>query len=122
MEDSDLIDRLARHRTLKDAPREELAWLVAHGHIRHADEGDIVSSRTELLEKLVIVLSGHFALHVDRGSGRRKVLEWQAGDVGGTLPYSRMTKPPGDAVMDEPGDFLVIHRDHFPEMIRECPA
>jgi signal transduction histidine kinase len=48
-------------------------------------------------------------------------MEWGAGDVSGVLPYSRMTKPPGDAVMDVPGDVFLVHRDHFPEMTRECP-
>ena len=52
-------------------------------------------------EEVVIVLSGHMSIHVDRGLGPRKVMEWGAGEVSGTLPYSRMGKPPGDAVVDE---------------------
>jgi len=118
----DLITRLARHRTLAAAPPGELAWLAAHGYLRKVERGEFVSRKAELLESLVIVLSGHFAIHVDRGAGPRKVMEWREGDVSGVLPYSRMTKPPGDAVMDEPGDVFLIHRDHFPEMIRECPT
>ena len=31
----DLIDRLAEHKTLAAAPREELAWLVAHGTLHY---------------------------------------------------------------------------------------
>ena len=122
MNASDLVARLAQHRTLGAAPREELAWLAAHGSLRHAKLGEFVSRRTELFETLVIVLSGHFAIHVDRGAGPRKVMEWGEGDVSGILPYSRMTRPPGVVVIDEAGDWFVIHRDHFPEMIRECPT
>ena len=30
----DLVDRLAAHKLLGAAPREELAWLAAHGSLR----------------------------------------------------------------------------------------
>jgi signal transduction histidine kinase len=119
---SDLVTRLAQHRTLSGAPREELAWLAAHGQLRHAERGEYLTRKTEITEKLVIVLSGHLAIYVDRGLGLRKVMEWGEGDVSGFLPYSRMGKPPGDAVFDEPGDLVLIDRHHFPEMIRECPT
>jgi C4-dicarboxylate-specific signal transduction histidine kinase len=46
-------------------------------------------------------------------------MEWQEGDVTGTLPYSRMVSPPGDTRAQEPTVVLVVHRDHFPAMIRE---
>lgn len=121
MEVPDLVNRLAEHRTLGAAPREELLWLVGHGSLRRVERGEFVSRKTELLESLVIVLSGHFAIHVDYGAGPRKVMEWAGGDVSGFLPYSRMTNPPGNAVMDDPGEVFLVHRDHFPEMIRECP-
>jgi signal transduction histidine kinase len=117
----DLIDRLAQHRTLGKAPREELAWLAAHGYLRHVENGDPLSRKGELLDTLIIVLSGHFAIYVDRGLGPRKVLEWSAGDVSGYLPYSRMVTTPGDTVIDTAADLFFVHRDHFPEMIRECP-
>lgn len=122
MDVSNLVARLAGHRTLGAAPREELSWLAAHGRLRHIERGEFVSKKTDPLDSLVIVLSGHFAIHVDRGAGPRKVMEWGAGDVSGLLPYSRMTTPPGDSVIDEPGEVFEIHFDQFPEMIRECPT
>ena len=39
---TDLVDRLAEHKTLGAAPREELAWLAAHGSLRHLDDGDVL--------------------------------------------------------------------------------
>ena len=122
MDVSELVARLAEHRTLGAAPREELAWLAANGHLRHIERGEFAARKTDPLDTLVIVLSGNFAIHVDRGTGPRKVMEWAAGDVAGLLPYSRMTTPPGDSVIEEAGDVFEIHRDKFPEMIRECPT
>lgn len=118
----ELADRLAQHRTIGSAPPGELAWLIAHGELRHLSRGEVITRTSEMMENLLIVLSGHFAISVDRGAGPRKVMEWRGGDVSGLLPYSRMKKPVGHSIVDEPGDVLAIHRDQFPEMIRECPV
>ena len=125
MDDSDLVARLAQHRTVGTAPREELVWLATHGELYHTTRGESLTLSAWMWDNLAIVLSGHIAISVDRGLGPRKVLEWGAGDVTGLLPYSRMTraKPPGgDPLVDEPGDLFMVSRDDFPEMIRQCPT
>ena len=125
MDDVDLVTRLAQHRTVGAAPREELVWLAAHGDVYHTTRGESLSLSAWMWDNLAIVLSGHIAISVNRGLGPRKVLEWGAGDVTGLLPYSRMTraKPPGgDPMVDEPGDLFMVSRDDFPEMIRQCPT
>ena len=38
---------------------------------------------------LYVVLSGRLSIHVDRGAGPRKVMEWQGGDITGILPSHR---------------------------------
>ena len=40
MSTPDLIDRLAAHKTLGTAPREELEWLASHGSLRRLGEGE----------------------------------------------------------------------------------
>jgi signal transduction histidine kinase len=115
-----LIDRLAAHRTLGSAPREELAWLAAHGRPRSLAAGEVLSSKQRPVEGLHIVLSGVITIHVDRGAGSRRVMEWRGGDVTGVLPYSRLQKPPGDAVVDEAAEVLTIKRDELPDLIRNC--
>jgi signal transduction histidine kinase len=50
----------------------------------------------------------------------RKAMEWLGGDVTGMLPYSRMTTPPGDTIAEEPGESVMIPRDNFPGLIRNC--
>jgi signal transduction histidine kinase len=122
MSDPDLVTQLAQHRTIGSAPHEELEWLAAHGYKQHYDPGKQVWRKGEGIDGLYVVLSGHVAIYVDRGLGPRKVLEWRAGDVTGTLPYSRMAGAPGDTVVVEPVDLLVVDRTRFPELIRECPT
>jgi signal transduction histidine kinase len=117
---ADLVDRLAGHRTLGAAPREELTWLVEHGSLRQLNVGDQLSWKGKAVEGLYILLSGRVTIWVDRGSGRHKMMEWRAGDVTGLLPYSRLVTAPGDSIADEPSEVLAIHPDHLGDMIREC--
>jgi signal transduction histidine kinase len=117
---TDLVDRLAAHKTVGAAPREELAWLVSHGSLRHLSEGEVLSAKGAPVAGLFVVLTGHVALFVDRGAGRHKVLEWRAGDIAGMLPYSRLISPPGDSVAQEPSEILAIPRDDLGAMIRDC--
>jgi signal transduction histidine kinase len=117
---TDLVERLAAHRTVGAAPREELEWLATYGAVRHLAPGDVLSTKTAPVEGMFVVLSGRIALFVDRGAGRQKAIEWRDGDVSGLLPYSRMINAPGDAIAQEPTTVLSVHRDHLKEMIREC--
>src|SRR5262245_3738289 len=103
---ADLVERLAQHRTLGGAPREELEWLAAPGTLYHFEPGELLERLPHLYESLGVMLSGHFAIYVDHGAGPHKVMEWSGGDVSGYLPYSRMNKAIGEMVIDEPGDAL----------------
>ena len=120
MTEPDLVDRLAAHKTIGGAPREELAWLAAHGFLRHLNAGEVLTAKNATVEGLFVVLSGHIAIFVDRGAGLHKIMEWREGDVTGLLPYSRLVSPPGDTVAQEPSTILELRRDHLHEMIREC--
>jgi len=115
-----LVDLLASHRTLGQAPRDELAWIAAHGRLRHLQAGEVLALQTQVIHDLHIVLSGRISIHVDRGTGRRKVMEWHGGDVTGLLPYSRMKSPPGDTSADEATEVLTISGDDLPALIRNC--
>ncbi len=117
----DLVDRLAAHKTLGAAPREELAWLAAHGALRQYAEGDVVSAKGAPVRALFALLTGRVAIYLDRGAGRHKLMEWRAGDVTGLLPYSRLISPPADSVAQEPSEIFTVDREQIPALIRECP-
>jgi signal transduction histidine kinase len=120
MTNDEIIERLAAHRTLGAAPREELAWLAAHGTLRQLNAGELVAHPSEVIDGTFIVLSGRISIHVDRGTGRRKVMEWRGGDVTGLLPYSRLLRPPGETTVEEPTELLEIPRADMRELIRNC--
>ncbi len=117
-----LLARLAAHQTLGHAPREELEWLVAHGELRRFPAGTVYLAKGQPVDEMAVLLSGRTVVHVERASGRRHLLETSAGAVTGALPYSRVVTVVGDVVMEDTTDALLVSRDHFPEMIRECPV
>ncbi len=120
MEAADLVDRLAQHKTLGAAPREELAWLAAHGSLRQMNAGEVLTAKGSQVSGLFVVLSGRIAIFVDRGAGLNKIMEWREGDVTGMLPYSRLVSPPGDSMAQEPTTILDVPRECLPALIREC--
>ena len=119
--DASIVERLAAHKTLGGVPRHELEWLAAHGRVHSYDVGGVIVPPGESVVDMVIIFEGHATIYIDRGSGRRKFMEWRGGDVTGLLPYSRMVRAPGASVIEEPSVGLLINKDCFSEMIRECP-
>ena len=62
MSTTDLVDLLAKHRTLGAAPREELAWLAAHGSLRRLGAGEVLSHKGVPVDGLYVLLSGRCTL------------------------------------------------------------
>ena len=114
--------RLAEHRALGKAPREEHAWLAAHGTLRRYPVGEVVTAKGTQAANLLIVLAGHLVIRMDRGAGSHKIREMRAGDLGGVMPYSRGASPPNDLVAEEPSEALAIPKESLAEMIQQCPS
>lgn len=119
--ETQLIERLQSLRSLTNIPYKELTWLVEHGQLQIFDAGNVVASKGTPIDFLYIILSGHMSIKLDRGVGPRLVTEWQAGDINGKLPYSRMTNTPGDVYLEERAEVLKIKVQDFPAMIQNCP-
>ena len=117
----DLVERLAEHKTLGSAPREELEWIASHGVIFRSAAGDVLSTKGARVDRMYILLAGRIAIFVDRGAGKQKMMEWKGGDVGGLLPYSRLVNPPGDSVALEASEILAVAGEHLRDLPRYCP-
>lgn len=121
MSDPILLDKLRRHAALGSVPEAELAWLAEHGLPQQLAVGSLLTKAGGPPPAgLYILFDGLVVIHVDRGSGAKKVMEWRGGDVTGYLPYSRMVSPPGDTVAMAPLDLLMIPQGLIREMTREC--
>src|SRR5512146_813497 len=62
----ELVERLATHKTLGSAPREELEWLASHGRLRRWDQGGVMVPQSNVVSEMVIMFSGHAAIFVER--------------------------------------------------------
>lgn len=121
----DMVERLRRHRTLAQVPEAELSWLADRGVLRSFGAGEYLLRKGEHWASaglgLEVVLRGRIANYAVRSSGEHKVIEWQAGDVTGVLPFSRMGIGRGNTRAETAGQTLSLDPDHFPDLIRECP-
>jgi signal transduction histidine kinase len=117
----DLINRLKALSSLEKIPEKELKWLIEKGQFGIYETGTIVGPKGKPVDKLWIILSGKVAIRVDRGVGPKLVAVWQAGEVTGMLPYSRMKGPPGDNYIEEKAEVLAIDVKLFSQMIHQCP-
>jgi signal transduction histidine kinase len=116
----EIVERLAAHKLVGGAPREELRWLAAHSEPRRIEVGNPVFVEGTEMPGLFLLLAGRVSVSVDRGGALKKVMEWRGGEVTGTLPYSRAVKPPGPTLVEETTEALVLPREHFPALIKEC--
>jgi len=116
------VDRLAALKTIGSAPRDELAWLAAHGTMRRLSPGDVLTAKGAVVEGMFVVLTGRIAITIDHGAGPKKTMEWGEGDVLGVLPYSRIVTPPADTIAQIPSEVLAIHRDRIRDLIAACHA
>jgi signal transduction histidine kinase len=122
LDKSGLVDRLAAHKNFANVPRAELEWLCEHGDLRRYDAGEVVVPQGVPVTQMIIILDGTLAHWVERGTGRRKFMEWHSGDPTGLLPYSRLNVAPGISIIEEETVGLVLHKDQFPELIQACPT
>jgi signal transduction histidine kinase len=116
----ELIERLAKLKVLAGVPRDQLAWLAERGVPSRLKEGAIFATKGSPMVGFSIVLDGHLAIRVDRGAGPHKVMEWHTGEMTGIMPYSRMTSPPGETRAEVDTELLLIKKEDFPALIRDC--
>src|SRR5512144_1839578 len=113
-----IVQRLREHATLGGAPLQELEWLAANGDMRRYAAGEMPIRQGQLagMNGLMVVLTGHVVLYVNRGRGRRKLSEWHGGEVSGVLPYSRVTVAIGDGVAESDSEIGRVERDRVAAM------
>ena len=119
---SDLIARLAAHAAIGGVPAGELEWVATHGEFLDVMPGDLVAHKGEQLPGMVVMLSGRVEATLDRGTGRRFTLSSDGGELTAHLPYSRAQQLQFDIVAVQPTQAVLIRRELFPELIRECPT
>lgn len=113
------VEFLHKIEVLENVPLEQLEWFISKSETITYEEGEFLFEAEKPADHVQIVLSGKFIIYLDRQGKRREVSEMLAKDITGVLPYSRMVKAGGYSKCLEKAEVLRVHRDHFPEMIKE---
>lgn len=121
MASAEIVNRLAAMAVFADVPRSELEWLADHSEPRLVEAGDPFTSKNGIVDEMYVVFRGRASLYVGDSGNRRKIVESGTGQVLGILPYSRLQKTPGEIVVDEPMDMLVMPRQHLSDLMHDCP-
>jgi signal transduction histidine kinase len=119
--EEEILARLSAHRSIGGVPRAELEWMLAHGELRRFRVGELVGAAGMEANELIVLLSGRIVVYQNRQGTRRKLAEWNPGDVTGVFPYSRMRGGLSDVVSEVESDAFVVMRDQHAELARECP-
>jgi len=83
---------LEKVHLLRGVPETELIWLAEHCGQQVFEEGEVAFALGALATELFFVLEGAF--NILRREGKREIASFSvmAGEVGGRLPFSRMTE------------------------------
>ncbi len=116
---TEILETLQEIDDLKDVPQDQLEWMIDHAEMRPMQVGDKLFSPGDPSVYLYIVFEGRMRIWFDQNGQSREVGRWQRGDISGVLPYSRLKNARGHGIALEETLLFLLHRDHFPEMIRE---
>lgn len=114
---TDAVARLQQIEILKDVPVADLEWLVEHSEFRKLDEGEYLFRSGLPADEMLILFEGQVEARMERNGQYRTLGRFEAGEITGLLPYSRMKVGLADAHILKPALVMATHRREFREMI-----
>ncbi len=115
-----IVAALRQVAPLHDLADDDYLWLAEHGTERYEDAGVILFEEGEPAIAMTILLKGEIQVRRERGAAALFI--GRAGQITGTLPYSRMKEYGGQGYTVTPTWGLEFHKRMFPEMLRAVPA
>ncbi len=116
-----VLDELRTLPVFEGLGESILEWVAAHAEPLDLAPGDLLFEAGDPAEAMNILLEGELQFHFEISGQLVPIAIQERGEVGGLLPYSRMTEYTGRAVTLEPTRCLRIHKDHFPDMLHRSP-
>jgi len=120
------IEGLRRVGVFSDLPEEQLGWFAENCTERRLSPGEILNKRGDTPDWMTVYLEGEVQYLRDDSISDGFVYIARAGDpvteVGGMLPYSRMTEYPSTGRANVPTRVLLFPTRLFPEMLQRMPV
>ncbi|MGB8323326.1 MAG: hypothetical protein WCE52_10240, partial [Candidatus Acidiferrum sp.] len=108
---------LRKIQIFADLPDDEIEWVAQRMEEVNYPAGFIYGRPGDPIEYMVVLLEGE--VQFERNG--TPVLSASAGEITGTLPFSRLTKSGGVARAILPTRGLLLHKKHFPDMLQRSP-
>jgi signal transduction histidine kinase len=125
MLDQEQVDTLAALPIFEPVPRSELEWMLARGRIERFPAGTMLREAGTAVDEMWIIIDGRVAVYFRKGGAGggslRKFYESVRGAAVGAVPYSRLFVAPARVIVEDDTTVFLLNRDHFPDLIRECP-
>jgi signal transduction histidine kinase len=117
VETSELLRRVP---AFLDLPDDQIAWFLSQSHELHLSPGDTYARQGEPADAMFVLLEGEFQWRGEL-AGQSFVLAIKAGEVTGTLPFSRMKQftLSGRAVTE--ARVLRFPASLFPTLVQKMP-
>ncbi len=115
----DLLIRLQEFEVFKDIEHKALEWLYEHSRYAFYQEGELMFQPGKPSDYMLIILKGVCSIEFEQNGEMRPSGTWEAGDVTGVLPFSRMKEARAYGRVIEPCYVLELHRDLFVEMVNQ---
>lgn len=110
---------LAQFEIFAGVPPEAIQWLIDQSEYREFTEGENFLGHAEDAQYMSIVTLGTYLLRIPLGKEVRDYTDGEPGDATGLLPFSRMKKYTGYAIVtSDKLQLLALHRSCFVEMAR----
>lgn len=115
----EIIAKLKQSPILDNVPEPSLVWLADQGEYREYAQGEMLFDKEQDINEMIVLLEGKAQLHVNKNGQQLDIGTWQAGEITGLLPYSRLKKSIGQSAVIDTIKALFLHKKYFPEMIQQ---
>src|SRR5919199_613012 len=105
-----------------DLSDDDLAWIAAEAELVELEPREVLFTPGEPAEWMFIGLEGVVQARREQLGPSAPALVFRAGDVGGTLPFSRMTEWAATGRAVTPARVARFPKARFPELLRRVPA
>jgi signal transduction histidine kinase len=121
MEEKSVVDALREIPLFANLTEEQIAWFAGHSEELRVPAGEIISREGDPAEWLFVLLKGSIRIQRESAGPDGPTFVGHPGDVGGVLPFSRMTQMGATIRATTTTWGARLHKNKFPEMLEKIP-
>ncbi|MEO8131137.1 MAG: ATP-binding protein, partial [Bryobacteraceae bacterium] len=119
MEEKSVADALRPLPLFQGLSEDQIQWFASHAETIRFPAGAVVTREGDPPDWLYVLLEGTIRMQKESAGSDSSTFIGHAGDVGGALPFSRMTQMGATIRAITPILGARLHKDQFPEMLKE---